>query len=164
MMTKPKLNNNKQAKNRRSAARLAAVQALYELDFVNANVNLVLEYFLAKRWPLCDSNSNKDLILIEPDREWLKVLVKGVTRSRTELDTIIEPALNEKWTIDRLETLLRVILQSAVYELNYKPNIPASVIINEYLDVTHAFFEGPEKKLVNGVLDRLARDLRTEEL
>ena len=80
------------------------------------------------------------------------------------MDGQIGGALSEEWTVDRLETLIRVILRSAVFELNNKPNVPASVVIDEYLDVAHAFFEGPESGLVNGVLDRLARDLRSGEL
>jgi N utilization substance protein B len=163
-MTKSEGTISEKVKNRRSAARLAAVQALYEMDLVNADIDIVLEDLLAKRWSPSNSNMDTDSNLIEPDRDWLVNLVQGVATSRDKLDSLIGEALNEKWTVNRLEALIRVILQSAVYELSNKPNIPASVIINEYLNVAHAFFEGPENKLVNGVLDRLARDLRSGEL
>jgi len=163
-MTKSEGTISEKVKNRRSAARLAAVQALYEMDLVSADIDIVLEDLLAKRWGPSNSNMDTDSNLIEPDRDWLVNLVQGVATSRDKLDSLIGEALNEKWTVNRLEALIRVILQSAVYELSNKPNIPASVIINEYLNVTHAFFEGPENKLVNGVLDRLARDLRSGEL
>ena len=163
-MTKSEGTISEKVKNRRSAARLAAVQALYEMDLVNSDIDIVLEDLLAKRWGPSNSNMDTDSNLIEPDRDWLVNLVQGVATSRDKLDSLIGEALNEKWTVNKLEALIRVILQSAVYELSNKPNIPASVIINEYLNVAHAFFEGPENKLVNGVLDRLARDLRSGEL
>ncbi len=170
-MTEAADNGPEPAGNRRSAARLAAVQALYEMDMVDADADAVLEEFLSKRW--CPDatevnpdgeTTDADLSLIEPDRKWLGDLVHGVAANRDKLDGLIGPALSGEWTVDRLETLIRVILRSAVYELNNKPNVPAGVVIDEYLDVAHAFFEGPETGLVNGVLDRLARDLRTGEL
>ena len=163
-MTKSEENATIKIKNCRSAARLAAVQALYEIDLVNSNIDIVLEDFLTKRWLTDDAKTNVDPVQIEPNREWLINLVRGVATSRENLDSLIGSALNEKWTVDRLETLIRVILQSAVFELVNKQDVPANVIINEYLNVAHAFFEGPENKLVNGVLDRLARNLRTAEI
>lgn len=153
-----------QAKHRRSAARLAAVQALYEIDLVDANINVVLDDFHKKRWLSCDLNTETNERLIEPDRDWLISLVQGVTSEYDKLDSIIRPALSEKWTVERLEIIIRVILRSAVFELTNKPNVPANVVINEYLNVAHAFFEGQENKLINGVLDRLAKDLRPKEL
>ena len=108
-----------------------------------------------------EAASVEDAPMVEPDREWLGDLVHGVAANRDELDALIAPALSGKWTLDRLETLIRVILRAATFELNSKPSVPAGVIINEYLDVAHAFFEGPETGLVNGVLDKLAQDLRS---
>ena len=170
-MTEAGENGPEPTGNRRSAARLAAVQALYEMDMVDADPDAVLEEFLSKRWRSSVSEANPggdstdgDLPLIEPDRKWLGDLIHGVAANRDKLDGLIGPALSGEWTVDRLETLIRVILRSAVFELNNKPNVPAGVIIDEYLDVAHAFFNGPETGLVNGVLDRLARDLRTGEL
>ena len=163
-MTKTNESNNEQVKHRRSAARLAAVQALYEIDLVNANINIVIEDFLTNRWLSSDSNTYSNRDIIEPDKDWLINLVQGVAEGHEKLDSLIKPALNKKWTVERLETIIRVILRSAVFELKNKPNVPASVIINEYLNVANAFFEGPENKLINGVLDRLAKDLRPREL
>ena len=153
--------------NRRSAARLVAVQALYEMDMVSADVDAVLEEFFLKRWRQSDGDgpeNGEHAPLTEPDQEWLNDLVHGVSSGQEELDGLIGPALSEDWTVDRLEALLRVILRAGTYELKIKKNIPAAVIISEYLDVAHAFFEGGETRMVNGVLDHLARDLRTEEL
>ncbi|HJO74853.1 MAG TPA: transcription antitermination factor NusB [Rhodospirillales bacterium] len=156
--------------NRRSAARLVAVQALYEMDMVNAEVDAVLEEFLQKRWRQGDdegdgdgSDNGDNASLTEPDQAWLNDLVHGVSAGREELDGLIGPALSEDWTVDRLEALLRVILRAGTYELKIKKNIPAAVIISEYLDVAHAFFEGGETRMVNGVLDHLARDLRAKD-
>jgi len=163
-MTGPAGNGTEPSGNRRSAARLAAVQALYEMDMVDAEADAVLEEFLAKRWRPGDYTTDPDQGLIEPDKEWLGDIVHGVSANRDKLDGLIGGALSGQWTVNRLETLIRVILRSAVYELDNKPSVPASVVIDEYLDVAHAFFEGPETGLVNGVLDRLARDLRTREL
>jgi N utilization substance protein B len=167
----------KAAGTRRSAARLAAVQALYEMDIAGADADDVLEEFLRKRWRFVGADgtpeendeevhdSGKDAgPLTEPDGEWLDDLVHGVATRRDELDGLIGPALVGEWTVDRLETLLRVILRAGVYELVAKPDVPAAVVITEYLEVAHAFFEGKEASLVNGVLDHLARDLRTGEL
>ncbi len=155
--------------NRRSAARLAAVQALYEMDMVDADADAVLEEFLQKRWRLDNdgdgdtTDTGENAPMTEPDHEWLGDLVHGVAAGRDELDSLIGPALSDNWTVDRLEALLRVILRAGTYELKNKTNIPAAVIISEYLDVAHAFFEGGETRMVNGVLDHLARDLRTED-
>lgn len=155
---------------RRSAARLAAVQALYEMDVAGADADDVLEEFLQKRWRLGrageapESTDSGDEPLTDPDEEWLGDLVHGVATGCEELDGFIGMALSGDWTVDRLETLLRVILRAGAYELAKKPDVPAAVVITEYLDVAHAFFEGKETSLVNGVLDHLARELRPGEL
>ena len=154
--------------NRRSAARLAAVQALYEMDMVNVDVDAVLEEFLQKRWRPSEGampdydDETENTPLTEPDHTWLGDLVRGVASGRDELDGLIGSALSGDWTVDELEALLRVILRAGTYELKTKTNIPAAVIISEYMDVAHAFFEGGETGMVNGVLDHLARNLRTE--
>jgi len=153
---------------RRSAARLAAVQALYEMDVAGADADDVLEEFLQKRWRLGRAveapDGGDEEPLTDPDDEWLGDLVHGVATRREELDGFIGPALSGDWTVDRLETLLRVILRAGTYELANKPDVPAAVVITEYLNVSHAFFEGKETNLVNGVLDHLARELRSGEL
>lgn len=147
--------------SRRSAARLAAVQALYEMDMVGAGADEVLAEFLQHRWRQDDSGGGP---MAEPDGEWLGDLVNGVATRRQEMDALIGPALTGDLDLARLETLLRVILRAGVYELTTKPDVPAVVVISEYVEVAHAFFDAKEAKLVNGVLDRLARELRTGEL
>lgn len=146
---------------RRSTARLAAVQALYEMDLAGAEADPVLQEFLEKRWVNSDGD---DALLAEPDAKLLTNIVRGVSASRDDLDSRLESALTEAWPPERLETLLRAILRAGVYELTAHNDVPALVVITEYVEVAHAFFEGKERGLVNGVLDRLARSLRPNEL
>lgn len=146
---------------RRSAARLAAVQALYEMDMVGAEADAVLTAFLQQRWRLDDPGGGP---MAEPDGDLLGDLVNGVATRRQELDALISGALVKGLALERLETLLRVILRAGAYELTTKPDVPAAVVINEYVDVAHAFFDDKEARLVNGVLDRLAHEIRPGEL
>lgn len=163
----------------RSAARLAAVQALYEMDMVGAPADAVLAEFLNKRWRLDADDADKDgerdgpknagpaapaRPMIEPDAGWLDDLVRGVSGRLGELDGLIGPALSGNLSLERIEALLRAILRAGTYELASKPEVPAEIIITEYLDVVHAFFDDKEARLVNGILDHLARKLRAGEL
>ncbi len=163
----------------RSAARLAAIQALYEMDMVGAPADAVLAEFLNKRWSLDAGDADKDgerdkketagpageaRPMIEPDAGWLDDLVRGVSGRLEELDGLIGPALSGELSLERMETLIRAILRAGAYELAAKPDVPAAVIISEYLDVVHAFFDAKEARLVNGILDNLARKLRAGEL
>lgn len=150
------------AGRKRSAARLAAVQALYEMAMVGAPADAVLAEFMAKRWRL--GAGDEGPALVEPDNGWLADLVNGVSARSEELDHAIVPALSSDLTLERLETLLKVVLRAGAYELKAKPEVPAAVIIDEYVKVTHAFFGGNEAALVNGVLDKLAHELRAGEL
>lgn len=147
---------------RRSAARLAAVQALYEMDLVGAPADAVLAEFMAKRWRLGPGDA--DEAMAEPEDGWLADLVNGVSAGAEGLDESIAPALSPELAIDRMETLLRAVLRAGAYELTAKPEVPAAVVIDEYVEVANAFFDGREAALVNGVLDRLARRLRAGEL
>ncbi|MFQ5765934.1 MAG: transcription antitermination factor NusB [Rhodospirillales bacterium] len=149
------------SQRRRSAARLAAVQALYEMDMVGAEADAVLTEFLQQRWRLDDTGGEP---MVEPDGEWLGDLVNGVATRRGELDGLIGQALTKDLALERLETLLRVILRAGAYELSSKRDVPAAAIISEYVEVAHAFFDAKEANLVNGVLDHLARELRAGEL
>ncbi len=165
-MSEPAENSREKMGNRRSAARLAAVQALYEMDLADAGADAVLEEVLQKRWRQGEEDADPDDssdTMVVPDNKWLRELVHGVASQREELDGLIGPALSGEWTVKRLEALLRVILRAGAFELKSKPNVPANVVISEYLDVAHAFFEDNETSLVNGVLDHLARELRAGE-
>lgn len=151
------------AGRRRSAARLAAVQALYEMDMAGAAADPILGAFLQDRWKV-DGEDDAAAELAEPDGALLADLVRGVAARREDLDGMIGPALSAEWTLERLEVVLRAILRAGTYELLARADIPPRVVINEYLEVAHAFFAGAETGLVNGVLDRLARTLRPQEM
>lgn len=148
----------------RSAARMAAVQALYELDMVEGDADPVLRAFIEKRWTVPVENEDGEEVEVaefhDPDKTFLIDLVRGTLTRKGEIDGMIAGALGEGWTVPRLEVLLRAILRAGAYELLAMGDIPAKVVINEYMDVAHAFFSGGEPKMVNGVLDRLAHVLR----
>lgn len=145
-----------------SAARLFAVQALYQASMSGDSMDAVLEEFLRHR--LSDADDTLDgAEAIKPKKQLFTELVKGTTNRREEIDDMIAAALPEKWPLDRLETVLRCILEPGVYELLARKQATARVIINEYVDLAHAFYAGPEPGMVNGILDRLARKLRPAE-
>ncbi len=147
---------------RRTAARLAAVQALYERDITGAPVTDVVRDILSR---FQDPDSNEDQrAMVSPDGAHLRDLVEGVAREQDMLDEMIGAALSPEWPIDRLEVVLRAILRAGGYEMFSRSDIPPRVVISEYLDLTHAFFAGKEAALVNAVLDRLAHQLRADEL
>lgn len=168
MTKKPRISK---AMRERSAARLAAVQALYEMDMTGVSPDQVLEDFLKQRWNVQPAGrepleeGEQDLSgLAKPDGELLSELVRGVGSRRGDLDGMIGPALSGDRDIQRLETLLRAILRTGAFELLAKSDVPAAVVINEYVNVAKAFYEEAQPGLVNGVLDRLAHTLRGPEL
>lgn len=148
----------------RSAARMAAVQALYELDMVEGDADPVLRAFIEKRWTVTVEDEDGDEIgeadFHDPDKTFLIALVRGVLDQQSALDALLDAALGSNWTVPRLEVLLRAVLRAGAYELSQHSEIPAKVVINEYMDVANAFFNGGEPKMVNGVLDKLANVLR----
>lgn len=141
---------------KRSAARLAAVQALYHMEMSGASAQVVLD---EQAWHATDPESGY-VGLIEPDRQFLGDLVRGVEARRDDVDRMLGAALSSEWPLERLETVLRAILRVGVWELLSRPDIDAAVVITEYVRIAEAFFDGGEPKLVNGVLDRLAATLR----
>ncbi len=144
----------------RSAARLAAVQALYQIDVGAADPDDVVEEFSRDRF----ADGNEAGLPLAPDRELFSELVMGACARRAEVDPLVGGALEEGWTLGRLEVLLRAVLRCGAFELLGRPDIPVAVVIDEYVEVAGAFFERGEPGLVNGVLDRLAHGLRAAEL
>lgn len=144
---------------RRLAARLAAVQALYQIAMTGVTAERVLKEFLDERL----KEEVDGLSLAEADRKLFRRLLPGAAAIAEQSDDMLASALPEDWPLERLETLLRALLRAAVYELTEEVETPARVIITQYLDVAHAFYGGREPGFVNGVLDRLARDLRPAE-
>jgi N utilization substance protein B len=155
-----------QAGGRRSAARLAAVQALYEIEFTGIPADGVLADFLARRWKVTEAHgaTGENEPLIAPDLAFLEKLVRGVGERKADLDAAIQAALAPDGTpLERMEAVLRAILRLGAYELAARPDVDAATIIDEYVELAHAFFAGREPALVNGVLDQLARTIRGEK-
>ncbi len=149
---------------RRHAARLAAVQALYQIQVAGTQTNQALAQFLAGGAEL-----DSDEAVAPPlDAALLAELVRGVAARRSEIDELLTAALGSDKRLQRIEILLRCVLRAGTFELlagEAQPDrAPARMVINEYMDITHAFFSGAEPALVNGVLDRLARTIRPGEL
>ncbi len=161
-------NKNTGKRQALSSARLAAVQALYEMDLAGTPPDPVLREFFKDRWTDANLDEGEEGgsggDFVEPDGFLLAALVRGVTERRAELDGMISPALSGDRTPERLQAVLRSILRAGAFELSAMEKIPPKVVITEYVDVAHAFFEGGEPALVNGVLDRLAHTLRTGEM
>jgi len=143
----------------RSAARLAAVQALYQIEMSNARTGDVIDDFLVRRRG-AESDEDGNLVM---DTETFAGLVRGVVERIEEIDGHIDGALEKGWCVARLERVLRAVLRAGCFELLAVPEVPARAVIDEYIEVAHAFFGRTEPALVNGVLDRLARALRPDE-
>ena len=143
----------------RSSARLGAVQALYQMDIAGTDFSEVLAQFGAGRM----GEIFEDGECGEADFAFLKDIVEGVVREQHGIDRAVEDHLAAAWTLGRLDSTLRAVLRAGAYELMFRPDVPARVSITEYVDVAHAFFEAEEPRVVNGVLDALARAHRPAE-
>ena len=149
--------------NRRRAARIGAVQALYQIDVTGAPVADVVAEFQAHRLANLLEPLDSDEPPPDVDRAWFARLVRGAAASARELDPMIAANLAESWSLERIGYALRACLRAGAYELASCPDVPVRVVINEYIEVARAFFDGDEPGFVNAVLDRLATRLRPEE-
>jgi transcription antitermination protein NusB len=146
---------------RRSIARLAAVQALYQLELnPGMGAEAVIREFVRDRL----GREIDGELYGEADAGLFAEIVRGVAANRERLDETLSAALSEEWPLARLERLLRLILEAGAYELVHRLDIPPRVTLSEYVAIAHAFFSGREPGLANGVLDRLARSLREDDL
>src|SRR5499426_4929449 len=143
----------------RSRARLAAVQALYQMAVTEAGAEQVVREFVRHRLGLQNEPEGG---LADP--ALFGELVRGVEAAGSELDDMIAAVLADDHDVERLETVLKVVLRAGAFELSHRLDVPARVTIKEYVDVAEAFYGKKETNLVNAVLDRLARALRPEEL
>ena len=145
--------------NQRGAARLAAVQALYQMELAGATLPEVLAEFEAIRLGKeIDGTQYRDA-----DAAFFRDVVSGVVRDQRVLDPAINAALASDWPLARIDATLRAILRSGAYELASRKDVPARVVINEYVDVAQAFFDRDAAGMVNAVLDALARTARPAE-
>ncbi|GAK33357.1 N utilization substance protein B [Iodidimonas nitroreducens] len=150
--------NKKPTGGARAAARLGAVQALYQLEQnSDADPRHVVTEFRAFRL----GREIEGDQYAPADQDLFADIVLGTIERVHEIDEKLKQVLAANWPLDRLESVLRAILRAASYELMARPDVPTAVVINEYMDVAHAFFDGAEPAFANGVIDRLAREIRT---
>ena len=140
----------------KSRARLAAVQALYQMDMAGTDLAEVIDEFKTHRI----GESAEGRAVAGADAEHFARILQGVVRRQKDLDPIIDGQLASGWRLVRVDAILRAILRAGAFELMEETGVPVRVVINEYVDVAHAFFAADEPRVVNGVLDGLARKLR----
>lgn len=158
MMAESTIPTPKEKGASRSASRLAAVQALYQLASTDDAVPaLVVSEFRA--WRL--GKEVDDVIYAPADETLFADIVNGAWERRGVIDGHIEAALTGTRTMDRLERLVLAVLRAGTYEMIARPDVPTPVVINEYMDVAHAFFTGKEPGFVNGILDNISRQVRS---
>ena len=144
----------------RSAARLAAVQALYQMEVSGKGIVDALAEFEAF-W----IGREVEGITFEPaEHEFFRDLLSGVVREQRTIDGKVDAALTAGWPLKRVEAVLRAILRAGAYELLFRKDVPPRVSISEYVDLTHRFYAEDEPGLVNAVLDAVARETRGSEL
>lgn len=141
--------------NKRSTARLAAVQALYQMDVGHTTLEATLEQFSAH-------HLGKELEgdqYLPADADFFHQIVAGVIKAQLQIDPMIDGALTKNWPVTRIDATLRAILRAAAFELLRRKDIPQKVVINEYVDVAKAFYEDETPGMVNAVLDSLANSI-----
>jgi transcription antitermination protein NusB len=145
--------------NRRGAARLAAVQALYQMDVAATPLKAILAEF-ESHWIGQEVEGSQYL---PAEAAFFREIVGGYLREQRRLDPLIDQTLAGGWPLTRIEAVLRAILRAGAYELDQRRDVPARVVVSEYADVAHAFLDREETGMINAVLDALARQLRASE-
>lgn len=146
--------------SRRQAARLAAVQALYQLqEGEDAPAEIIDQFLILRTGEAGDGGMRRDA-----DRPLFKDVVEGTASHKDELEKTISAALSQDWTWARIDRLVRAILLAGAYELVHRKDVPPRVVINEYVEIAHAFYDQSEPNFINSVLDRVARQVRPAEL
>jgi len=138
----------------RSVARLAAVQALYQMEVSGVGAEAVVREF-------SDHRFDRDIegqLLAQADENFFAEVVRGVVADQAEIDRAIARRLAEGWRLERIDATLRAILRAGAWELTKRHDVPHEVSIDEYVEIAKSFFEGPEPGFVNGALDGIARD------
>lgn len=141
----------------RSVARLAAVQALYQMEVSGAGVDAVVREFGEHRFDR-DVEGER---LAAADETFFAELAKGVVAKQGEVDQAIVKRLASGWRLERLDATARAVLRAGAFELIHRRDVPTEVVIDEYVEIAKSFFEGPEAGFINGALDAIARDART---
>ncbi|MFA5041407.1 MAG: transcription antitermination factor NusB [Bdellovibrionales bacterium] len=141
----------------RRLARLAAVQGLYQIALSLEPAETLISRFCADPCLLLQ----EDQTVIEVDGALFGTIISGVIKNQDNLDAMIAGALDARLSAKRLELLLKIILRAGAFELHHSSDIPEGIIVNDYVDVAHGFFNSKEPALINAVLDRLAKKLRS---
>ena len=139
----------------RRAARLAAVQALYQMELAGMGAEEVADEFIAHRF--------EEFSATQPDADFFSAIVRGVPGHQVEIDRAIAACLSENWTLARMDSILRAILRAAAFELIARRDVPAKVVIDEYVGLAREFLSGDELGFVNAALDAVARRKRAKE-
>ena len=139
--------------NQRGAARLAAVQALYQMDVGEADRDSVLAQFAPRK----GGGEIDGAHYLPADTDFLRQIVNGVIDHQLRIDPCLDLHTSADWPLSRLDATMRAILRAGCFELLYRTDIPPKVVISEYLDVANAFFDGEVPAMINAVLDRIAR-------
>ncbi|MEC7933772.1 MAG: transcription antitermination factor NusB [Pseudomonadota bacterium] len=140
----------------RSAARLAAVQALYQLEMEGTPLANLLHEFHQHRL----GATIEDVTYAQAEESFFDDIVTGVDKRRVEIDSLIAARLSSGWTMERLDKPMRQILRAGAYELLARKDVGTGTVISEYVDVAHAFYDKREAGFVNGLLDGVAKDVR----
>jgi N utilization substance protein B len=143
----------------RRAARLAAVQAIYQMELAGEDAETVVSEFSDHRFGREAEISPAGI----PDEEFFGAIVRGVPHAQVEIDRSIARCLSANWRLERIDSILRAILRAASFELIERKDVPAKVVIDEYVDIAHAFFQGDEPSFVNAALDKMAHRKRAPE-
>ena len=146
---------NERSKSR-SAARLAAVQALYQLEMEGTPLHLLLHEFHQHRL----GATIEDVTYAAAEESFFDDVVTGVYKRRDEIDGLVSARLSKGWSLERLDKPMRQILRAGAYELIARKDVPTGTVISEYVDVAHAFYDKREAGFVNGLLDAVAKDVR----
>lgn len=146
--------------SRRQAARLAAVQALYQWQEGQDEPAAIIEQFLNVR----TGETGEGGMRRDADKPLFKDVVEGTVSHKEDLEKTVASALSQDWTWGRVDRLVRAILLAGAYELIHRRDVPPKVAINEYVEIAHAFYDQGEPTFVNSVLDRLARQERAADL
>ena len=140
----------------RSAARLAAVQALYQQEMEGIPIARLLREFHEHRL----GATIEEAQYVEAEQSFFDDVVTGVDARRIEIDDAIADKLAEGWSLERLDRPMRAILRAGTYELLARKDVPVGSVISEYVDVAHAFYDKRESGFVNGLLDAVAKEAR----
>ncbi|TMJ33735.1 MAG: transcription antitermination factor NusB [Alphaproteobacteria bacterium] len=151
---------NERKANRRGAARLAAVQALYQMEIAGTGLNEILAEF-ESHWM---GREVEGAQYLPAEAAFFREIVAGVLREQRSLDPLVDTTLAQGWPLKRVDAILRAVLRAGAYELANRSDIPARVVVSEYVDIANAFIDSEETGMVNAVLDTIAHQFRAGEL